>query len=148
MPNTMKKLIRTILVISLFGSSADLMAQDFVYRPVNPAFGGDTFNYQWMLSSAQAQNTIADPDSRSSFRDFDDDPLANFQESLNRQILSLLSRQIVSSQFGDQEVLTEGEYDIGNFQIEINETGEGINVRIFDVVSGNETTVVVPFFND
>ncbi len=31
-------------------------SQQLVYKPVNPAFGGDTFNYQWLLSSANAQN--------------------------------------------------------------------------------------------
>ena len=35
-------------------------AQDLVYKPKNPAFGGDTFNYQWLLSSAESQNKLKD----------------------------------------------------------------------------------------
>jgi len=31
-------------------------AQQMVYKPMNPAFGGDGYNYQWLLSSANAQN--------------------------------------------------------------------------------------------
>jgi curli production assembly/transport component CsgF len=27
-----------------------------LYKPRNPAFGGDTFNYQWLMSSAENQN--------------------------------------------------------------------------------------------
>jgi curli production assembly/transport component CsgF len=31
-----------------------------VYKPRNPAFGGDTFNYQWLMSSAENQNKFKD----------------------------------------------------------------------------------------
>ena len=37
--------------------SLGAQAQAFVYTPRNPAFGGNTFNYQWMLSGAAAQDT-------------------------------------------------------------------------------------------
>ncbi|HAV55199.1 MAG TPA: curli assembly protein CsgF, partial [Aequorivita sp.] len=33
-------------------------AQQFSYKPLNPAFGGDTFNYNWLLSSATSQNKL------------------------------------------------------------------------------------------
>ena len=32
------------------------MGQQLTYEPINPAFGGDTFNYNWLISSANAQN--------------------------------------------------------------------------------------------
>ena len=34
------------------------VGQQLTYEPINPAFGGDTFNYQWLLSSANAQNSF------------------------------------------------------------------------------------------
>jgi hypothetical protein len=37
-------------------------AQDLVYKPRNPAFG-DTFNYQWLASSAESQNKFKEPSS-------------------------------------------------------------------------------------
>ena len=43
------------------------VAQNLVYKPKNPAFGGDTFNYQWMLSSAESQNLLKDPDGEDGF---------------------------------------------------------------------------------
>ena len=46
------------LVILLFSVSGT--AQDLVYKPRNPAFGGDTFNYQWMIGSAESQNKFKD----------------------------------------------------------------------------------------
>jgi curli production assembly/transport component CsgF len=33
-----------------------------VYKPRNPAFG-DTFNYQWLASSAESQNKFKEPSS-------------------------------------------------------------------------------------
>ena len=48
----MKSLITLVgLLISMTSFS-----QDLVYKPKNPAFGGDTFNYNWLLSSAESQN--------------------------------------------------------------------------------------------
>jgi curli production assembly/transport component CsgF len=41
-------------------SSLAGFAQDLLYKPKNPAFGGDTFNYQWMISSAESQNKFKD----------------------------------------------------------------------------------------
>ena len=43
------------------GVTAYSSAQAFVYHPNNPNFGGNTFNYSWMLSSAQAQDKTKDP---------------------------------------------------------------------------------------
>ena len=54
----------TLLVCFFVGFS---LAQDLTYKPKNPAFGGDTFNYQWMMSSAEAQNLLKDPDAEKSF---------------------------------------------------------------------------------
>ncbi len=107
------KLLLTALLLS---GSASLFAQDFVYQPTNPAFGGNNFNYGWMLSSAQAQNGFTEAQEDFSSR-FDSDPLEDFEQSLNRQILSQLSRQLTNNQFGE-EGLQEGQYEIGNYQIE------------------------------
>ncbi|MGI9545224.1 MAG: curli production assembly/transport component CsgF, partial [Cyclobacteriaceae bacterium] len=114
--------------------------QDFIYQPTNPAFGGNTFNYQWMLSSAQAQNDFEDPE-RLNARD----PLQDFEQTLNRQILNQLSRQLVTSQFGE-EGLEEGTFILGDYQIDVTSTGEGINIFLLDSGTGNTTTITVPFF--
>ncbi|MEO0557646.1 MAG: curli assembly protein CsgF, partial [Bacteroidota bacterium] len=53
-----------------FSSSAS--AQQFIYTPKNPAFGGSPLNYSWMLSSAQAQNDLGEDGSSA----FTRDPLA------------------------------------------------------------------------
>ncbi len=51
----MKKLL--IAITFLFaGFQVTTLAQDFVYQPINPAFGGNPYNYNWLLGQAQAQN--------------------------------------------------------------------------------------------
>lgn len=136
----MKKILFTLLLASI-GSIA--MAQDFKYQAVNPAFGGDTFNYNWLLSQAQAQNDYSeDPNADP----FNRDPLADFQNDLNRQILSQLSRSLVGDLFGEDGSLNEGTYEIGDYQIEIINGLDGVNIGIFDTSTGGTTTVTVPVF--
>ncbi|MBF8964945.1 curli assembly protein CsgF [Pontibacter sp. FD36] len=143
----MRKLLLLVCFTSaLFvAGTLDSQAQDMVYQPKNPAFGGDTFNYQWLQSSAQAQDKLKDPSATSSSSMLNRDPLQDFQESLNRQILSQLSRQLVVSQFGEG-TLAPGEYTVGNYQIEVTEGRSGINIVITDISNGNQTTVTVPYY--
>ncbi|TDK41854.1 curli production assembly/transport component CsgF [Algoriphagus formosus] len=140
----MKKVILFAFVFSLIGLS-DLFAQRLVYTPQNPAFGGNTFNYQWLLSSAQAQDTFEDPASRDDRLGFGQDPLNDFSESLNRQILSRLSREIIDRQFGE-ESLESGSYNLGDYQIDISNSGSGLIVTIIDNVTGATSIIEVPFF--
>lgn len=136
----MKKLISVI--ITLFGVINFGLAQDFVYKPTNPAFGGDPFNYQWMISSASEQNDFKE---ESSFSSFNQDPLSDFENSLNRQILSQLSRKLLDDIFGD-EGLQDGTFEIGGFQIDVFSGIEGITVKIFDSTNGGETVIVIPYY--
>ena len=131
------------LTLSFLLIGSLLFAQDFVYQPQNPAFGGSYLNYSWMLSSAQAQNGF---EGEQSSRDrFDRDPLQDFEESLNRQVLGQITRNLFNNQFGE-EGLQEGQYEIGNYQIDVIPTGDGIQITILDSGTGSETTVSVPYF--
>lgn len=119
-------------------------AQDFTYQPQNPAFGGSYLNYGWMLSSAQAQNEFTGEESSLGSR-FERDPLEDFEQSLNRQILSRITRELVGDQFGE-EGLAEGQYEIGNYQIDVSPGGEGIEIKVLDTTTGSATTISVPYF--
>lgn len=132
-----------VKILLLFCTGA--MAQDFVYTPKNPAFGGNPYNYSWMMSSAQAQDTYKSPEAASSQMGITRDPAQDFAESLNRQILSRLSREIVTRQFGE-EALDEGTYVLGDYMIEIGNASDGININIVDNKTGATTQVSVPFF--
>jgi curli production assembly/transport component CsgF len=134
----------SILMIVFFFVAGKTYAQDFVYQPKNPAFGGNPYNYSWLMSSAQAQNDIKEGSS-SAVNSYKADPLKDFSESLNRQILSQLSRQIVAKQFGE-DALSAGTYILGDYQIEIGNQANGLKITILDNKSGSQTTVSVPYF--
>ena len=136
-----KTLITVLFLLAFFQIVTS--AQDFVYQPVNPAFGGNPYNYSWLLSSAGAQNDYredADP-----FGFLNEDPLSGFQDDLNAQVLNEISRQLYFNQFGENG-LTEGFYEFGSYEIDVSTTSEGMQIRIIDIMTGSETTVVVPYY--
>lgn len=123
-------------------SAADISAQQFVYTPINPSFGGNTYNGTWMLASAQAQNNLKEESAVSS--SYTRDPLQDFKESLNRQILSQISRELVTSTFGESG-LEDGHYEFGDYIIDISQGIEGVNINILDITNGSETNILVPY---
>ncbi|MFK8008979.1 MAG: curli production assembly/transport component CsgF [Saprospiraceae bacterium] len=137
----MKKHLHFLLitVFSLLAFS-NLQAQDFVYTPKNPAFGGDTFNYNWLLSSAQSQNLLEEDETGSGLS-----ALESFTQSLERQILSNLSRQIAGSQFGES-TLDDGTYQVGSFGLDVISTLDGLSITITDPTTGESTQIIVPYY--
>ncbi len=117
-----------------------LQAQDLVYTPVNPAFGGSPYNYQWLLNSANAQNTHQK--SSSSF--YSTNPFDNFTQSLQSQILSELAQEIVQSRFGNLDLNQKGKYDLGSFIINIQPGLSGIDITVFNKNSGDQSTITIP----
>lgn len=140
----MKIILKTLFILFIFGLQ-NTYGQDFIYTPKNPAFGGNPYNYSWLMSSAQAQNDIKQATPTSPSNGYNSDPLKNFTESLNQQILSQLSRQIVAKQFGEN-ALTAGTYVLGDYQIAVTNQSSGLNITILDSKSGSSTTVSVPYF--
>ena len=142
----MKKMI--LLLIMVF--SLDVWAQDFVYQPINPAFGGNPNNYSWLLSSADAQkeNDSQNGTSTSSLLaelNSQQDPMKTFTTNLNNRILNELTNRIVQEQFGEFS-LEQGTYIVGNYQIVINEGAKGVDIQVLDVNTGAESTITIPYY--
>jgi curli production assembly/transport component CsgF len=137
---------RIAIVISLFVFCfcSSTYSQDLIYTPKNPAFGGNPYNYSWLLSSAQAQNGFEDPDA--TYRGFEsENELESFQSSLNRQVLSQLSRKIIGDRFGTDGI-GQGTYTIGDFTIDISESLDGVIITIIDLTTGGQSVIEVPYF--
>jgi len=128
-----------VTIIFTLGASLNILGQDLVYRPINPAFGGDTFNYQWLLSSAQAQNTFTDD--TNAVEETSD--LENFTENLNSQLLSQISRTLFTEQFGN-EGITEGVFNFGTLIVEVFPSGEGLVIDILDTSTGDQSQIIIP----
>ena len=139
----MQRLVLTFAF--LLTATALSWGQSFIYRPVNPNFGGNTFNYSWQLSSAQAQDRNVDPaQRRTSLTTTTNSTLDNFSQSIQSQILSRITRTLVTDKFGEGE-LKEGTYNFGDYQVQIKNGVDGVMVRIVDG-KGGETSLTIPYF--
>ena len=128
----------TVLFVCLFLSG---FSQQLVYKPINPAFGGDTFNYQWLMSSAQAQNTFEE----SARSGVSANPLNDFETNLNRQILNQLSREVIDEIFGEGS-LQDGKFEFGTLKINIASETDGVNIDILNSQDGSRTNIIVPYY--
>ena len=131
------KIVATVIFVCV---SSLMFSQSLVYKPINPFFGGDTFNYQQMLASANAQNSFEE-DSGFDFTQATD--LENFTESLNRQLLNSLSQDLFQQQFGDQE-LSVGTFVFGSLVVEVSPSSGGLLVNILDTTTGEQTQITIP----
>lgn len=132
--------MKNLLSILLLFFTMQLFSQQLVYTPKNPNFGGNTFNYQWLLSSAESQNTFTDPNEQEQQQQSD---LEQFTDNLNSQLLNLVSRSLFSQQFEDGG-LTPGTYTFGSLSIEIFPSAEGLVISILDIETGEQTQVIIP----
>src|SRR5690554_4451138 len=93
---------RTIRAVAILASCVGLAlapaasAQDIVYQPIDPSFGGNPFNSGHLLGIANAQNDYRDPTARQSNSQAD-----IFARQLQSRLLSALSSQIVDAIFGE-----------------------------------------------
>lgn len=130
----------TIILVGLISGQAE--AQDFVYEPTNPAFGGSPVNYSWLMNSANSQNKF-----QGGGAGFSRDPLQNFEQSLQRQVLSQLTRQIIGDRFGGEggiDLSKKSNFEFGEFNISINPGPDGVSINIQNILSGESTTVTIP----
>lgn len=128
----------TALLGGLLASSAP--AQDLVYQPIDPSFGGNPFNSAHLLGIAGAQNDYKDPNARTSTSQAD-----IFARQLQSRLLSALSSQIVSAIFGDNPQ-ERGTIRFGGQTISFVRGLEDVTLTITDDATGEVTTIVIPTF--
>lgn len=131
----MKRGIALLVMFFTFGC----FGQQLVYTPVNPNFGGEVFNYQMLLSSANAQNFFKED---SSAREQQSE-LERFTENLNRQLLNQISRSLLTTQLGTGG-LQEGTFSFGSLEVEVYDSLEGLVINILDVNTGEQSQIIVP----
>ncbi|MCI1188103.1 curli assembly protein CsgF [Hymenobacter sp. DH14] len=136
----MKSFFTLLLALLLVGLAHGAQAQDMVYQPKNPAFGGgNPFNYSWLQASATAQNTIPDPVQPTTAQD----PLAQFATNLNQQVLAQLTNRLITSQFGSGAI-RPGTYTVGGYQVQVSQGTSGVVVQVTDTGTGNQTIITIP----
>ena len=127
------------LIMTFILGFQSVEAQDFVYKPKNPAFGGDTFNYQWLASSAESQNKFTDKP----VAQVQQTELERFTASLNSLLLSQISSSLFKQRFGNDGIKI-GSYTFGSLSVEVYPSSGGLTVDILDTKTGAQTQVIIP----
>ena len=122
--------MRSILLILFLVASSYSFGQQLVYTPKNPAFGGDPFNYTWLLNSANAQNGFQGDNGLGDFGNLD---------GLNDS----LSNQLLGNQFGG-DLPELGTSTDGNLEFEVFESTQGLVINILDITTGEQTQIIGP----
>lgn len=125
-------------VLAFLGASPPAKAQ-LRWNPVNPWFGGNAYNGTWLLSQAQVHRPVPAKAKKV------EDPIADFQKSVQRQLMSRLALRLVQGAFGDS-TLMPGTYVFGNFSVTVQQDEEGISVNLVNAVNGTSTTVQIPVY--
>ena len=115
-------------------------AQDIVYQPVDPSFGGNPFNSGHLLGIANAQNDFKDPAAKQTSSQAD-----IFARQLQSRLLSALSSQIVDAIFGDNPQ-ERGTISFGGQTIDFVRSLTEVTLNITDDETGEVTTIVIPTF--
>ncbi|EGJ49796.1 curli production assembly/transport component CsgF [Desulfocurvibacter africanus] len=136
--------MRTRVAVACLGMALAAMpstasATELVFSFTNPSFGGDPMIGNFLLNKADSQKRFAEDE-------YEEDPLSDFEDGLNRRVLGLIADKIVQDAFGDEGNLSNGTYTIGSYVISIDNNGKVIKVAVTDSLSGDSTVVEVPVF--
>ena len=134
------KNIKALLLILLLGCSSVVFSQGIVYKPISVFFGGDSFGYQQILASANAQNDFQDQNGNQFEQPSD---IENFTNNLNRQLLNSLSQSLFQEQIGSDN-LTVGTYVFGSLVVEVSPGVGGLSVSILNTSTGEQTQITIP----
>jgi curli production assembly/transport component CsgF len=139
---SVRVLTAAFAAVVLVACASGASAQDMVYTPVNPSFGGNPFNSQHLLGIANAQNKFKDPSSATTGSQAD-----IFARQLQSRLLSALSSQITDAFFGEN-AQEHGTVDFGGQTIEWNRDLDQVTLTITNDDTGEITTIVVPTIID
>ncbi len=129
-----------VLAMTAAAYAVPVQAQDLVHEPISPTFGGNPFNSNHILGTANAQNKEKDPNSSTSSSQAD-----IFARQLQSRLLSSLSSQIVDAIFGENPQ-ESGVVSFGGQTIEFFRSLDSVTLIITNDDTGEETRIVVPLF--
>ncbi len=142
--------ITFLLGMALLAAPKEALAQDLVYQPVNPSFGGSPLNSGHLLSIANAQRNATASDyvapSSSSSSGSSSAGLSQaelFARQLQSRLLSSLSSEVVDAIFGDNPQ-DSGTVVFGTTEISFDRGVDSIELVLTDTVDGTVTEISVP----
>ena len=133
---------KSMLLICFLTSMIAVEAQQLVYKPINSSFGGDTYNYSWLLSSANSQNQFKQNNSLSGYQQ--STTISSFEDNLNRQLLNKLTMGISGTGYDDGGTLEPGVYNLGSLNVTVKQYFGGLNISVIDIKTGEQTNINLP----
>jgi len=100
-------------------------ASELVYVPVNPNFGGSPLNGSNLLSMASATNKHGQQSGLGG-SSLNQTPLQQFNQTMERMVLSQLASSATSKLMGQDGKLVPGTFTTENFIITVTDLGGGV----------------------
>lgn len=139
--NILKVTIAAHAILCIVAGGAQ--ATELIYTPVNPAFGGNPLNSSTLLNAANAQNKHKDPAEALNSR-LNQTPLQQFNETLQRSILSRVASAATGQVLDAGGRLVPGIVDSANFRIAVVDLGGGkLQITTTDKTTGVSTAFEV-----
>lgn len=136
----LKTILRSALAAAaLSATGLTASAQELVYTPVNPSFGGDSFNSAHLLGIANAQNDYKDPDSKTD----GNSQVDQFLRQLQSRLLSSLAAQVNDAIFGENPQ-ESGTITFGDQTITFVRLVDSVSLTIIDNTTGAVTEISIP----
>lgn len=137
----MQMKLGTLAASALF-SACVATAQELVYEPTNPSFGGNPFNSSHLLGVANAQNGFTAPQEEEAEQETQAEL---FIRQLESRLLSGLASQVTDAIFGENPQ-DSGVIAFDDQVIEFQRGLDSITITVMDVAAGTTTEIVLPVF--
>ncbi len=126
-------------MVALAGSTCagTASAQQLVYTPINPAFGGNPLNTSQLESDANTQNPFKPKPTNSNLTQ-----QQLFAQQLQSQLLASLANQVSQAIFGPN-AQTSGTYSFGGETVDFVRSLGEVTITITDTV-GAKTVITLP----
>lgn len=137
----LRSFTRCVLVLALATTAPAAWAQALIYKPVNPTFGGDSFNSSHLLGVAGAQNPYKEKSEASVDRNQAD----LFASQLQSRLLSALAGQVTEAIFGENPQ-DKGTFTFGDQTVSFVRGLDSISLTITNTATGAVTNISIPSY--
>ncbi|MGI9393895.1 MAG: curli assembly protein CsgF [Boseongicola sp.] len=135
----MSKLLATILLCS----SPQISHADITYKPINPSFGGSSFNSAHLLGLANAQNVHKRKAAEAAAAQRRTSSTNRFLQLLQSRLYSSLAGQVSEAIFGEN-AQAEGRVKFQDQEVSWSNNGTEIVLVVNDLASGQISEIVIP----
>jgi len=129
---------RGFYVSFLFIALSTPAMADMVYKPINPSFGGDSFNSSHLQGLAGSQNQYKDSASSAQMSNSE-----RFLNMLESRLYSSLASQVAEAIFGEN-AQPNGTITFDDQTISFVNDGTQITLNVTDLNTGQITTISIP----